>query len=397
MATFEYQALTSGGRLMTGTLEAANPQQAGELLTDMKLTVNQLERKAPQRPFSTIGRNEFILFNQQLASITKAGIPLEKGLRELVSEVRSAKMRRLIEGLAEELESGHTIEQAIASRGGELPTLYRYILHAGVQSGRLSEMLTSLNRHLEMNSQTRRIIFEATCYPAVVFLLAAAIVTGVILLVIPTFTTIFVDFDVELPAITEALMSSPQYVKWFWPGLGVIVAGWWLLFRVLKMSPRGRWFAESVHLGIPILGRLYKVSILGRFADAMAVLIGAGMDLPGALRLAAAAVGSEKLINDAGLIANQIEQGAGLAEAGQTCSFLPPFFLYSAQLGIQRQELQDNLYGLSDMYTQQTQSGQSRLQAVMLPFMLVVVGGLIGFIVLGLFMPLVSLVSNMSG
>ena len=112
MATFQYNALTSAVRVMKGTIEAASHDEANELLKQMQRDVNSIEKAQPEKPKTAIGRNEFMLFNQQLASITKAGIPLEKGLRELAHDVSSHSMRKLIDAIAGELEAGVSIEKA---------------------------------------------------------------------------------------------------------------------------------------------------------------------------------------------------------------------------------------------------------------------------------------------
>ncbi len=161
MTMFEYNAIVSADRLMKGTIEAGSREEAGELLKQMQLTVNSIEKAKPQKPKTAIGRNEFLLFNQQLASITKAGIPLERGLRELSNDVSSKSMRNLIDAIANDLEAGVSIEKAFEKRQKHFPPLYGKILKAGVETGRLSEMLASLNRQLEVANQTRRIIFEA--------------------------------------------------------------------------------------------------------------------------------------------------------------------------------------------------------------------------------------------
>ena len=128
MAVFEYQALTTSGRLMKGTIEASNSDQAHEQLSEMTLTVNHLDKAAPERPKTAIGRNEFMLFNQQLAALTKAGIPLEKGMRELANDAGSVSMRRLVNEIAGELESGKSIEEAFEGRRRHFPELYAHIL-----------------------------------------------------------------------------------------------------------------------------------------------------------------------------------------------------------------------------------------------------------------------------
>ncbi len=153
-------------------LTACSQEEASELLKGMQLTVNSIEKAKAPKPKTAIGRNEFLLFNQQLASIAKAGIPLERGLRELAKDVTSKPMRRLIDAIAGELESGVSIEEAFEKRRKHFPPLYGRILKAGVETGRLSEMLTSLNRQLEVSNQTRRIIFEAISYPAIVLIMA---------------------------------------------------------------------------------------------------------------------------------------------------------------------------------------------------------------------------------
>src|SRR4030042_690836 len=146
MAVFRYDALTTAGRLMQGTIEAGSPQDASGQLSQMGLVINTLEKAEAQRPRTAIGRSEFLLFNQQLASITRAGIPLERGLRELAQDISSKSMRRLVEDIAADLEKGVPIEEAFAKRERYFPPLYGRILKAGVETGRLRGRLPSLHR-----------------------------------------------------------------------------------------------------------------------------------------------------------------------------------------------------------------------------------------------------------
>lgn len=397
MATFEYNALTSAGRLMKGTIEAGSREEAGELLEQMQLTVNSIEKAKPEKPKTAIGRNEFMLFNQQLASITKAGIPLEKGLRELAGDVGSKPMRKLIDAIAGELEAGTSIEKAFEKRQKAFPPLYGRILKAGVETGRLSEMLTSLNRHLEMANQTRRIIFEALSYPAVILALAAVILTALFLIVIPQFGPILEEMvGGQLNLLTASFLTLARNVVPFWIGVGVLVAAGVVASAALSSFPAGRRFKESVVLKLPIVGNLYRSSVLSKMAEAMAMMVATGCDMPTCLRLGSTAAGSEKLLLESDLVAAQIEQGANILEAGQSCKVIPRLFLYSIQLGTQRNELQDNLYALGQMYAEQTRYRQTRLQAVLLPIMLIVVGGILAMAVLAMFLPMIQVVSGLS-
>ncbi|GAG07649.1 unnamed protein product, partial [marine sediment metagenome] len=273
----EYNALTSAGRVMKGTIEAGSQKEADELLKQMQLTVNWIEKAKPKKPKTAIGRGEFLLFNQQLASITKAGIPLERGLRELSSDVGSKPMRKLIDAIAGELEAGVSIEEAFEKRQKHFPPLYGRILKAGVETGRLSEMLTSLNRHLETANRTRRIIFEAMAYPAVILALAAVIITAVFLIIIPQFGPILTEMTegANLPALTKAFLDMAKNVVPFWITVALVIAA--ILFVVLTLStfPAGRRFKESIVLKIPVMGRLYHSSVLSKMAEAMAMMIAA--------------------------------------------------------------------------------------------------------------------------
>ena len=225
MATFEYSAMTASDRLMKGIIEAGSVQEATELLEQMRLKVNSLEKARPERPKTLIARTEFLLFNQQLASLTKAGIPLEKGLRELSKDVASRPMRKLIDSIAIDLEAGMSIERAFEKRKQHIPPLYARMLKAGVETGRLSEMLTSLNRHIEITNQTRRIVFEAMAYPAVIFFMASVIMTFMMLFLIPKFEGIIKEMlgGDQLPALTQFVLSLSGHVLYFWLVVGIML------------------------------------------------------------------------------------------------------------------------------------------------------------------------------
>jgi type IV pilus assembly protein PilC len=399
MATFEYNALTSGGRLMKGTLEAGSPDQASEMLNEMQLTVNEIQKAREKKPPRTaIGRSEFLLFNQQLASITKAGIPLERGLRELAHDIGSRSMRKLVTEVADDLAAGASIEDAIEKRKKHFPALYGKILKAGVESGRLSEMLTSLNRHLEVGTRTRRIIIEALCYPAIVFSLAAIIITGLFLTVVPSFKEVLMDMSdgqVRLPFLTQVFMDMSENIVPFWIGVFIFVGIVVGIYAILSSSPAGRRIKESVFLRVPIIGRLYRSGVIARVAEAMALLVGAGCSMGQCLRLSAGASGSEKMKLECEVLAAEVDQGMGVMEAGHVCRMIPRLFLYSVQLGTQRNELQDNLFSLGQMYGEQTRCLQANLQSLLLPAMIILLGTFVGTMVVAMFLPMIKMITVM--
>ncbi|MCK4886656.1 MAG: type II secretion system F family protein [Planctomycetes bacterium] len=399
MAIFEYKALTAEDRLMEGSIEASSLENAKELLTQMQLKINSIQKAKPRQPVSAIGRNEFLLFNQQLASIAKAGIPLEKGLRELSKDINSAKMKRLIDEIATELENGTGIEQAFEKRKKNFPPLYGRILKAGVETGRLPEMLTSLNRHIEVSTKTRKIIFEAISYPATVLFLAVILVTFVFRYVVPQFKLILTEMlDGErLNLMTRSVFIISDNIWLLWLAI-VAVAGLVILtWSLLSATPKTRRTKESIILKLPVIGNLYRNSVSAKLSEAMAMMVSAGCDMPMCLRLGCDSAASEKMILEGGILASQIEQGSNILEAGQFCKSIPRLLLYSVQMGSQRNELQDNLYSLGQMYLQQVEGYQNRLQIFLPPLIIVTLGIVIFFIILAIFLPMIQIITGMAG
>lgn len=393
MALFEYQAVTVTGRAMSGTVEAVSNDEAAAILRSMNLTPSAITLSPKPLLKSRMGRTEFLLFNQQLASITKAGIPLERGLRELAADAATPSMRKLLNEVASELEGGASIEDVFAKREHSVPQLYREILKAGVKTGRLSEMLAILNRHLEIANQTRRIVFEALTYPIVVLLLAGGILTFMFTVMVPQFEGIYAGLGARVPAITSMLFTISRNIVPFWTIVGVAVLTLVLFSLILRTPPAGRRFKERLKMRVPLLGRIYHLSLLSQLSDGMATLVAAGCDMPSCLRMGGGTTGSEIIRTSCDLVASQVEGGANLLSITGS-GYIPRLFLYSIELGGQRNELEDSLHNLGEMYKNQAMLSQGRLKAVLLPLMLVLVGFIVGSGIIALFMPMIQVLDS---
>jgi type IV pilus assembly protein PilC len=395
MALFEYRALTASGRLMTGTIEAADTEQAKAQLDRMQLQVTELEKSRPPAAVGGVGRNEFMMFNEQLASLTKAGIPLEQGLRELACDAGTPKMRTLINSIANELEQGVPIDQAVQKHQTDFPPLYGLILKSGVETGRLSEMLTNLNRHMQVEQRTRRILIESLTYPAVVLVLAAGIITFLLIAIIPTFREVLFDMSdgkAGLPFLTNFVFDLSDNVWTLWLGIGVVMAVAVFVWKSLSVTAAGRRGKEQFYRSLPRVGRVLENGLLARFSECMSVLVNAGCTLDDAVELSGQSSSSELLRQDCSRLAAQLRQGNNVLEAGMGCKTIPRLYLYSVQLGAQRNELKDNLNSLSRMYVAKTFSLQSQMQAMLLPVLVIFLGGIIGLIVAAMFLPMVKMV-----
>ncbi len=388
MPKYAYQAMAQGGEAMAGTIEAASPEHAQRLLAAMQVKVYSLSIAPKEPPRTRLGRSEFLLFNQQLAAITKAGLPLEKALRQTAGDVQSGRLRRAIGELASDLEGGLPLEQAFARHERSFPYLYGQIIKAGVQTGRLSEMLTSLNRHLEMAGETRRILLDALTYPLLVFGMAMAVFTAILAFVVPQFIDLYKDWRSHLPPATELLFWISEHIWRIWIVLGGTAAVVIVVGGILGASPAGRRWREIFLLRVPVVGRVYHRTNLARLCDALAILVASGCQFPTAIRLAGGASGSPNLRAECDVMAQAVEAGQSLDPNILSLEHVPAVMIYSMRLGSQRNDLESNLYSLSDMYSTQARHLQTNLHALLLPCLIVGVGVFVGFSISALFGPL---------
>ena len=259
----------------------------------------------------------------------------------------------------------------------------------------ITQMLVHMADRLPPNAQQLAQTQGLSLFEALT--LASIVITAVFMLIIPQFKSVLDEMvGSRLNTITTAFFTITANIIPFWIGVGVLVAAILIGLAFLSTSADGRRFKESLFMKIPVIGRIYHSSILGRMAEAMAMMVAAGCDMPASLRLSSGATGSEKLILESEAIAGQIEQGANILEAGQFCRTIPRLFLYSIQLGTQRNELQDNLHSLGQMYAEQARCGQSRLQVVLLPIMIVLVGSVIATAVLAMFLPMIQVINALN-
>jgi type IV pilus assembly protein PilC len=375
---------------MEGRVEAAGPEEARRILQQMDLTVQQIELSPESQPPPAVRRDEFLLFNQQLASLTRAGIPLEQGLRQLAQDAASDNLKRLMEEIAADLEAGLSLQEAFAKREKIFPPLYSLVLKAGIESGRLSEMLTVFNRYQETSRQIRRILWEALSYPAVVLLVSLLVLTLVCWYILPVHVSSlqqFADTNINLPLLTRFYIMVSHYIVQIWVGLFVLAAAVWWTGYALSFSPRGRRIKEAFLYRLPLLGRTLYSASLSRLAESMGLLVAAGCTLPHCLRLGGESSGSETLRQAARLLADHVESGGMILEAAPACRGMPMLFLYSLQIGCQRNDLFGHLKILGQMYTQRTQILQSYMQAVLGPIAIILLGLFIGSIVTALFLP----------
>jgi type II secretory pathway component PulF len=398
MPWFEYEGHTYGGSLVTGRMEAQHADAARLELARMNLEVRELHpAEQPKPPPSTINAEELTFFNQQLAGLARAGLALDEGLAQLARDVQSHRLRHWIEDLVMDLRRGVPIDQALAARDSGLPVLYSEVVRAGIETGKLPAVLLNLNQHLQAANTTRRVIWEAISYPLVVGVLGLALVTFFFMVVVPPFRSIFGDFQTNLPAMTILALKTSEHFVVVLIVLGALFGSLVLLWLMLRCTPSGRRLWESLVMLVPVLGGVHRASLIARFLRAVSVSVDTGIPLPRAIRISSEATGSTLLRHDAQHMAEGVEQGKPILEANRGTRIIPPLFGYCVQAAASRENLPAALAELARAYEDRVTHGQGLLRLLLLPFFILVIGGIMFFAILAMFLPLVTLINCVSG
>jgi type II secretory pathway component PulF len=397
MNHFEYSAQSKGGAAITGIFESRNSADAMEELESMGLLNIDLRAVNSPPAQRSLGSDEFIFFNEQLASLANAGICLDEGLRQLGKDVRSGRLRNVLEAMANDIERGKSLPEALEGHASLMPPLYARVVRAGVQSGHLPATLLNLSSHLRLVAETRRLLAEALPYPATVLVLAIVLFCGIVMFVVPQFADIFNDFEVRLPPLTMMMIALSQALPRLLLAALLIALVLWFVLRLLRRSAGGRLWRERFILQTPIVGSLIRNSLQARFLRSMAFAIDAAVPLPEALRLSGGSTGSPTLMRDAEIVAAELEKAVPVEQACRRASLIPAMFGYFMALKGDSANLREGLIQLSKACEARAAHSQSMLRGWMAPMAVFVVGVAIGLLILALFMPLVGLVQSVSG
>ena len=392
---FAYEAQTDDGQRITGTLEAADAEAAMQRLQAMRLRVMEVAPATRPVTGKPLRGDDFLAFNQQLAQLTAAGLPVEQGLRLIAADVRRGKLARTIEQLAAELENGTPLEQAFEKFRTRFPPLYGRIVRAGVKSGNLSAVLLSLGRHIDLVQRLRAILWRAVSYPILVLVSLGFLLSFLGIVVLPRFASIYRDMHVELPWITQALLGLSQLAPALLIALLVLTIGSPVVWRLLQRFGYSVHVVDAAVLPLPLIGPVLRANLVARWCDMARVGVEAGLDLPTAIELADDAAGSPRLAADGRLLIEALTAGKPLTV--WRTRVLPPTVPAAIQFASGHHDLPTALGALSDMYQRQAELRMAVIPGILTPLLLLLIALLIGFAIAGLLAPFLSLITGITG
>ncbi len=342
--------------------------------------------------------DDLTALNDQIAAMARAGLPLDQGLDGLAQEMGRGRLRAVTENLARDLRSGLPLPDALARQSGKIPPYYANLVTAGIQTGRLPEVLTTLTAYARTIAVTRMTVVEALFYPIVVLCLGSFLIAGLVIFILPSFDQIFQDFGLTLPWLTEGVLLLGRHpIETIVIPAAVVIGGILLSGIAVRYSPRGQRVWNRVLYQIPLVGPVIRAARLTAFCDLLGMLIEYGLPLPTAVRLAGAASSDPIMAARSLEIETRLNQGATLGDAFSGHGLVPVWVAWLAGAGERSGDLAAALRGIAEVYRRQVESRSVVLRTILPPLVVVLTAGfLTGVFVLALMLPMIKLLEGLS-
>jgi type IV pilus assembly protein PilC len=399
---FRCRLATAGGEIVEGTYIAESEARLRRELEEKGLFVLSVQRRGGLPGLAGLGggrrrklrQDEFLIFNQELATLLKAGMPLVQSLDILRQRVKNPTFKAVLDAIHEKVRSGTALSDAFAEHGDLFPPVYAASLMAGERSGNLDSVIRRYVSYEKIISAVRRRTISALIYPVVLVVLMTLLIGVIVLKVVPAFTEFYATFDRELPLSTRTIMGiSDIVVGNLWTVLLVLV-GVVLLARAWVLKQRAHF--HRVVLGLPWIGPTMQKFATSQLARTLATLLGGGIPLVNALEIASRSMTNRHLAREIDEVGRRVREGEGFGRALLARGVFPDVAVKMVEVGEQTGALQEMLNSLSDFYDEEIETEVGRYITLVEPILLVVMGVVIAVVVLALYMPLFELSSVMN-
>jgi type IV pilus assembly protein PilC len=335
-------------------------------------------------------------FTQQLSVLMDAGLPIVRSLKILGGQQKPGLLKNIVIEVSEDVETGSSFSEALAKHPKTFDKLYVNMVKAGEAGGVLDVILQRLAGFMERMEALKRKIIGASIYPAVVITIAVAVVLAIMTFIVPKFEEVFKQVKVPMPGLTIMLMDISNFIK-SPVGMGTILGLPFLTLIILKVwgkTKGGRITIDRIKLNAPLVGPIIKKSVISRFCRTLGTLLQSGVPILEALAIVKNATGNEVVSNAIGTVHDSIREGESIAEPLAACGVFDDIVINMIDVGEETGELDKMLLKIADNYDAEVDAAVSALMSVMEPILIVGLGFTVGFIVVALFLPLISLLEG---
>lgn len=393
-AIYAWEGINRKGRKVSGETRGHNPALIKAQLRQQGINPGRVRKKFAGLPSirSQVKPADIALFTRQLATLLKAGIALLQALDIITEGFNNPNMRTLVQDLRQEIAAGSSLAVALQKQPHHFDDLYCNLIAAGEQAGALDTLLERIATHLEKSEQLKARIKKAMTYPMAV-LVVAAIVSAILLIhVVPQFQGLFAGVGAELPGFTLAVIALSEFMQEFWwalaIGLGTSVVG---VRRAYRSSPGFRYRVDAGLLKAPLAGTLLKKSAIARYARTLSTTFAAGVPLVQALDSVAGATGNGLFKQAINRMRHDVSTGMQLNQSMAASSLFPGMAIQMTAIGEESGTLDSMLEKVANHYEADIDNLVDNLTSLMEPLIMVVLGGIVGALVLAMYLPIFQL------
>ncbi|HMP16286.1 MAG TPA: type II secretion system F family protein [Gemmatales bacterium] len=414
MPTYKFEAMSSQGEEVKDTIDAATEEEAQQKIKQMGYFVTRIQeaggqKKGGAKKKKATGkkRKTFVIggvstkmlctFTRQFSTLQDAGLPVLRSLKILEGQLKPSALKNALIDVVDDVESGSTLSEAFAKHPKCFDRLYVNMLKAGEAGGALEVILQRLADFKEKAQTLKRKIIGAMVYPIVVILVAVAILSFILIYIIPKFKKIFADFQMKLPAITELLLDISDFFKDNWYVFPLVILGMWLFIKLVCLFKKGRYAWDWVKLHIPIVGGIIEKTIIARTTRTLGTLVSSGVPILEALSIVKETCNNAVFENMYQRVYESIREGETIAAPLKESRLVDDMVVNMIDVGEETGELDKMLYKIAEVYEEEVDILVESLISLLEPLMVVFLGVCVGFIVVALFMPMLAILEKLGG
>lgn len=414
MPTYQYEAMDHTGREVKDAIDAATQEEAQQLIRQKGFFVTKISEKTKKTRKSavakrggrrkkrsfTIGRistKQLCTFTRQLSTLQDAGLPVLRSLRILEGQCKPGVLKNALGDVVEDIESGQTLSEAFSKHPKAFDRLYCNMIKAGEAGGALEAILQRLADFKEKAQSLKRKIKGAMVYPIVVIFVACVIVGFILYFIIPRFEAIFLDFGVDLPAMTIVLIEASHFLIKYFYLIFLTPIFIWIFIKLLYRNKTGAYVCDRILLMIPVMGTIAEKSTVARTMRTLGTLVQSGVPILESLSIVRETAGNAVFERAFTRIYESIREGETIAQPLRESRIVDDIVVNMIDVGEETGDLDTMLNKIADNYDEEVEVAVESLVSLLEPIMIVVLGGIVGFIVIALFLPLITLITKLSG
>jgi type IV pilus assembly protein PilC len=394
MPTFTYTARAVNGELKTATIDAPSREEVVAQLRRQRMSVVKVDEETKKvKTKGSIKMRDIVIFTRQFSTMINAGLPLVQALDILAKQTENKTLSEVTRAVVFDVESGHTVADALAKHPNAFSDLYVNMVAAGEAGGILDTILMRLATFMEKNDALIRKVKGAMIYPGVIMSVAVIAICVLLIFVIPVFESMFGSVGLALPLPTRIVIGLSRFLKGYWYLIGGGIAGSFFLVKRYYASPNGKLQIDKALLKVPVLGDVLRKSAVSRFTRTLGTLISSGVSILDGLEITAKTAGN-RVIQDAIMASRaSIAGGDTIAAPLQKSAVFPPMVISMIAVGEQTGGLDEMLSKIADFYDEEVDAAVSGLLSLLEPIMIVFLGVVVGGMVVAMYLPIFDMIN----